>query len=161
VVFRAKDGQISRPVHDLTPESVGTSHDLSSLYPIGCKAKINQLPETAATVVGLSSTDLQASGLSFRTSANYAKLSKRLGLVNGGDVKSLAARPRPGTGAMRADLFAACRTVLGELDNEIGGYPIVAWSPEGELRSVFHAGKGPIRPALIPVLVQDALTYSV
>jgi len=63
---------------------------------------------------------------------------------------------------MRSALFDDCRSLVAELEGEVSGYAVVAWSGHGELRSAFYAGKGgPIRPALIPVLVQDALSRHV
>jgi hypothetical protein len=62
---------------------------------------------------------------------------------------------------MRSALFEDCRSLLSELEGDVSGYAIVAWSPQGELRTAFYAGKGPIRPAIIPVLAQDALSRHV
>ncbi len=62
---------------------------------------------------------------------------------------------------LRSNLFEDCRTLVEELEGDVSGYALVAWSPEGELRTVYHTGRGPIRPAIIPVLVQDALSRHV
>jgi hypothetical protein len=62
---------------------------------------------------------------------------------------------------LRSKLFEDCRTLVDELERDVSGYALVAWTPQGELRSVYHTGKGPIRPAIIPVLVQDALSRHV
>jgi hypothetical protein len=62
---------------------------------------------------------------------------------------------------LRSNLFLDCRTLMDELEGDISGYAVVAWSPQGELRSVYHTGRGPIRPAIVPVLVQDALSRHV
>jgi hypothetical protein len=62
---------------------------------------------------------------------------------------------------LRAHLFEDCRTLVEQLGGDVSGYALVAWTPEGELRSVYHTGRGPIRPAIIPVLVQDALSRHV
>src|SRR5262249_51982637 len=62
---------------------------------------------------------------------------------------------------LRSNLFEDCRALIDELDGDISGYALVAWSAQGELRSVYHTGRGPIRPAIVPVLVQDALSRHV
>jgi hypothetical protein len=62
---------------------------------------------------------------------------------------------------LRAHLFEDCRALVEQLGGDVSGYALVAWTPEGELRSVYHTGRGPIRPAIIPVLVQDALSRHV
>ena len=62
---------------------------------------------------------------------------------------------------LRSNLFHDCRALLEELEGDVSGYALVAWSPQGELRSVYHTGRGPIRPAIVPVLVQDALSRHV
>jgi hypothetical protein len=62
---------------------------------------------------------------------------------------------------MRSALFEDCRALVAELEGDVAGYALVAWTQQGELRSTFYAGKGPIRPALIPVLAQDALSRHV
>ena len=62
---------------------------------------------------------------------------------------------------LRANMFEDCRTLVEQLGGDVSGYALVAWTPEGELRSVYHTGRGPIRPAIIPVLVQDALSRHV
>src|SRR5579883_2503073 len=62
---------------------------------------------------------------------------------------------------LRSHLFEDCRTLVNELGGDVSGYAIVAWTPEGELRSMYHTGRGPIRPAIIPVLAQDALSRHV
>ncbi len=62
---------------------------------------------------------------------------------------------------LRTHLFEDCRALVEELGGDVSGYAIVAWTPEGELRSVYHTGRGPIRPAIIPVLAQDALSRHV
>jgi hypothetical protein len=62
---------------------------------------------------------------------------------------------------LRSALFEDCRSLVTELEGDVSGYAVVAWTPQGELRSVYCAGKGPLRPAVIPVLVQDALSRHV
>lgn len=62
---------------------------------------------------------------------------------------------------LRSELFEDCRALVDELEGNVSGYALVAWTPQGELRSVYHTGKGPLRPAIIPVLVQDALSRHV
>jgi hypothetical protein len=59
---------------------------------------------------------------------------------------------------LRSALFEDCRSLVTELEGDVSGYALVAWTQQGELRSAYHTGKGPLRPALIPVLVQDALS---
>ena len=61
----------------------------------------------------------------------------------------------------RSKLFEDCRALVEDLEGDVSGYALVAWTPQGELRSVYHTGKGPIRPAIIPVLVQDTLSRHV
>jgi hypothetical protein len=58
---------------------------------------------------------------------------------------------------MRLQMFASCREILAELSGEITGYAIVAWSPDGDLRSIYEIHGGPIGAALMPTLVADAL----
>jgi hypothetical protein len=62
---------------------------------------------------------------------------------------------------VRSALFEDCRSLVTELEGDVSGYAVVAWTPQGELRSVYCTGKGPLRPAIIPVLVQDALSRHV
>jgi hypothetical protein len=62
---------------------------------------------------------------------------------------------------LRSNLFEDCRALVDDLEGDVSGYALVAWTPQGELRSVYHTGRGPIRPAVIPVLVQDALSRHV
>jgi hypothetical protein len=62
---------------------------------------------------------------------------------------------------LRSAFFEDCRSLVEELDGDISGYALVAWTPHGELRSVYHTGRGPIRPAVVPALVQDALNRHV
>jgi len=61
----------------------------------------------------------------------------------------------------RRALFDACRLLLTELDGDVAGYAIVAWSKDGELRSAYGAGQGPIKAALVPTLAGDALNRHV
>jgi hypothetical protein len=61
----------------------------------------------------------------------------------------------------RRSLFEACRTVAGDLGDDLAGYAVVVWGKDGELRSVYEAGQGPIKPALIPTLAGDALNRHV
>jgi hypothetical protein len=72
-------------------------------------------------------------------------------------LKEVAAAARQaGAKQIRSALFEDCRALVSELEGAI-----VAWSPQGKLRTAFYAGKGPIRPAIIPVLAQDALSRHV
>jgi hypothetical protein len=77
-------------------------------------------------------------------------------------LKEVAERARQSEAKrLRSHLFEDCRALVEELGGDVSGYALVAWTPEGELRSVYHTGRGPIRPALIPVLAQDALSRHV
>jgi stalled ribosome alternative rescue factor ArfA len=62
---------------------------------------------------------------------------------------------------LRSHLFEDCRMLVDELDGDVSGYALVAWTTEGELRSIYHTGRGLIRPAIIPALVHDALNRQV
>jgi hypothetical protein len=61
----------------------------------------------------------------------------------------------------RRSLFEACKTVATDLGDEFSGFAIVVWGKDGELRSAYHAGNGPVKPALIPTLAGDALNRHV
>jgi hypothetical protein len=61
----------------------------------------------------------------------------------------------------RSHIFEDCRRLVHELGGDVSGYALVAWTIEGELRSIYHTGRGLIRPAIIPVLVHDALNRQV
>ena len=61
----------------------------------------------------------------------------------------------------RRALFDACRLLLNALGGDIVGFAVVAWSKDGELRSAYDAGQGPIKAALIPTLAGDALNRHV
>jgi hypothetical protein len=63
--------------------------------------------------------------------------------------------------ALRADLYARCRSILAELGDEVSGFALVVWDREGELRSAYDTGYGPLRPAIIPTLASDALNRHV
>jgi hypothetical protein len=62
---------------------------------------------------------------------------------------------------VRAALFNQCRSLLLELGDDVSGFALVAWTRNGELRSAFDTGYGPLRPALIPTLIGDALNRHV
>ena len=47
---------------------------------------------------------------------------------------------------IRAALFAQCRSLLSELGDDVSGFALVAWTRQGELRSAFDTGYGPLRP---------------
>jgi hypothetical protein len=68
---------------------------------------------------------------------------------------------RSGAKRLRSHLYEDCRALVDGLGGDVSGYAIVAWTSEGELRSVYHTGRGLIRPAIIPVLVHDALNRHV
>lgn len=57
----------------------------------------------------------------------------------------------------RRRLFVSCRELLADIGGELAGYAIVAWSPDGALRSVYEIHGGPIGAPLVPTLVSDAL----
>jgi hypothetical protein len=58
---------------------------------------------------------------------------------------------------VRGRLFNGVRLLLGELDQNLAGYAIVAWDNTGRLRSIYEAINGPIGPNLVPTLCADAL----
>ena len=59
------------------------------------------------------------------------------------------------------DLLDDCGTISAALASDVSGYAVVVWSKNGELRSAYTTGRGPIRPALLPTLVSDALNRHV
>ena len=59
------------------------------------------------------------------------------------------------------ELLEDCRTVAESLGSDVSGYAVVIWGKNGELRSAYNTGRGPIRPALVPTLVSDALNRHV
>src|ERR1700730_11621497 len=61
----------------------------------------------------------------------------------------------------RALLFAQCRSILDELGDDVSGFALVVWDREGDLRSSYSVGYGPLRTALIPTLAGDALNRHV
>lgn len=61
----------------------------------------------------------------------------------------------------RARLFAQCRQIVDELGDDVSGFALVVWDRNGELRSAYDTGQGPLRPGLIPTLVGDALNRHV
>ena len=62
---------------------------------------------------------------------------------------------------IRDELFSQCRSIVGQLGDEVSGFALVAWDRQGDLRSTYCTGYGPLRPALIPTLVGDALNRHV
>jgi hypothetical protein len=58
---------------------------------------------------------------------------------------------------LRRSLFRDCRLVCDELGETASGYALVVWTRDGDLRSVYNVGPGPIGAALVPTLVSDAL----
>lgn len=58
---------------------------------------------------------------------------------------------------VRRALFAAARRAIDEMDDDIAGFAMVVWDREGGLRSNYDTSYGPIRAALVPTLVGDAL----
>ena len=71
------------------------------------------------------------------------------------------ARRRDEVRQVRARLFVQCRQILDELGEDVSGFAIVVWDRSGELRSAYDTGHGPLRPAIIPTLVGDALNRHV
>src|SRR5258708_5440480 len=61
----------------------------------------------------------------------------------------------------RRALFEACRAVADDLGDDLAGYAVIVWGKDGELRSAYEAGQGPIKPALVPTLAGDALNRHV
>jgi hypothetical protein len=62
---------------------------------------------------------------------------------------------------VRQALFAQCRSILDQLGEDVSGFALVVWDREGDLRSAYYTGHGPLRPALIPTLAGDALNRHV
>jgi len=62
---------------------------------------------------------------------------------------------------VKAELFGQCRSIVDQLGDDVSGFALVVWDRQGELRSAYCAGYGPLRPALIPTLVGDALNRHV
>ena len=62
---------------------------------------------------------------------------------------------------VRGALFAQCRAILDELGDDVSGFAFVVWTRDGDIRSGFDTGYGPVRPALIPTLTSDALNRHV
>ena len=62
---------------------------------------------------------------------------------------------------VRSALFEQCKSVLAQLGDEVSGFALVVWDRQGDLRSAYDTGYGPLRPALIPTLVGDALNRHV
>lgn len=62
---------------------------------------------------------------------------------------------------VRGAMFSQCRAIMAELGDDVSGFAVVAWTRDGELRSGFDTGHGPIRSALIPTLAGDALNRHV
>ena len=62
---------------------------------------------------------------------------------------------------VRQELFGQCRSIVDQLGDDVSGFALVVWDREGELRSAYYTGNGPLRPALIPTLVGDALNRHV
>lgn len=73
----------------------------------------------------------------------------------------VAERKRGAAKLSRRSLFDACRSVMGDLGDDFSGFAIVVWGKDGELRSAYDPGTGPIRTALIPTLAGDALNRHV
>ena len=71
------------------------------------------------------------------------------------------ARRREEARDIRAALFAQCRSILDQLGDNVSGFALVIWDRQGDLRSSYDTGYGPIGPALIPTLAGDALNRHV
>lgn len=63
--------------------------------------------------------------------------------------------------SIRRNLFRHCRTALDEHGDDLAGYALVTWTRDGALHSAMDARHGPIREALVPTLVGDALNRHV
>lgn len=62
---------------------------------------------------------------------------------------------------VRQSMYEACRSISIDLGDDIAGFAIVVWGSDGELRSAYDPGRGPIKAALIPTLAGDALNRHV
>src|SRR5258707_739471 len=61
----------------------------------------------------------------------------------------------------RRALFDQCRLILAQVGDDVSGFALVVWGRDGELRSGYDTGYGPLRPAIIPTLAGDALNRHV
>ena len=62
---------------------------------------------------------------------------------------------------LRAMLFKRCRAAIDQMGDDIAGFALVVWDRDGDMRSAYDAERGPIRAALVPTLVSDALNRHV
>lgn len=62
---------------------------------------------------------------------------------------------------VRKALFGQCREILAQLGEDVAGFALVVWNRDGELRTGYDTGYGPIRPPLVPTLAGDALNRHV
>lgn len=73
-------------------------------------------------------------------------------------LEELAAKQRKRkAGGVRRNLFESCRKALDEAGDDLAGYALVTWTRDGDIHSAYDARIGPIRDALVPTLVGDAL----
>lgn len=63
--------------------------------------------------------------------------------------------------AVKECLFARARAAADQMGDDIAGFALVVWDRSGDLRSAYETTYGPIRPALVPTLVSDALNRHV
>jgi hypothetical protein len=62
---------------------------------------------------------------------------------------------------LRSTLFQHARVATAQMGEGIGGFALVVWDREGNLRSAYDTSHGPIRAPLLPRLVADALNRHV
>lgn len=70
-------------------------------------------------------------------------------------------RKRESARKVRQRLFHSCRMGLEEAGDDLAGYALVTWTSDGEMHSAYDTHGGPIRAALVPTLVADALNRHV
>lgn len=73
-------------------------------------------------------------------------------------LEELASKRRRETAAgVRRNLFDSCRKGIEEAGDDLAGYALVTWTRSGDMHSAYDARHGPIRDALVPTLVADAM----
>lgn len=51
--------------------------------------------------------------------------------------------------------------MVKDLGDDISGYALVIWGKDGEVRSAYDPGQGPLKAGVIPTLAGDALNRHV
>jgi hypothetical protein len=63
--------------------------------------------------------------------------------------------------SVRERLFGSCRKAVQDAGHELAGYALVTWTRDGDIHSAYDTRFGPIRSALVPTLIADALNRHV